>query len=63
MIGNMGQEKNVPIQAALDLETQFYENISISKLSSLVAVNLTNAFDAVNHKNLLKKLDYYGFVV
>ena len=50
------RKKRTTIQAALDLETHFYENISISKLSSLVAVNSTNAFDAVNHKNLLKSL-------
>ena len=61
MIGNMGLEKKrTTTQAVLDLVTNLYDNISKNKLSSLVAVDLTKAFDTVNHKILLEKLDYYG---
>ena len=54
------RKKRTTTQAVLDLVTNLYDNISKNKLSSLVAVDLTKAFDTVNHKILLEKLDYYG---
>ena len=58
IIGNMGLEKKSTItQAVLNLVTNLYDNISKNKLSSLVAVDLTKAFDTVNHKILLEKLE------
>ena len=54
------RKKRTTTQAVLDLVTTLYDNISKNKLSSLVAVDLTNAFDSVNFRYLLKKLDYYG---
>ena len=54
------KKRTTIIQAVLDRVTNLYDNISKNKLSSLVAVDLTKAFDTVNHKILLEKLDYYG---
>ena len=53
------RKKRTTSQAVLDLVTNLYDNISKNKLSSLVAVDLTKAFDTVNHKILLETLDYY----
>ena len=52
------RKKRTTTQAVLDLVINLYDNISKNKLSSLVSVNLTKAFDTINHKILLEKLDY-----
>ena len=52
-------KKRTTTQAVLDLVTNLYDNISKNKLSGLVAVDLTQAFDSVNHNTILEKLDYY----
>ena len=54
------RKKRTTTQAVLDLVTNLYDNISKNKLSSLVTVDLTKAFDTINHKISLEKLDYYG---
>ena len=54
------KKKRTTTQAVLDLVTNLYDNLSKNKLSCLVAVDLTKAFDAANHKILLKKFNYYG---
>ena len=48
------KKKRNTTQAVLNLVTNLYDIISKNKLSSLVAIDLTKAFDTVNHKILQK---------
>ena len=48
------RKKRNTTQAVLNLVTNLYDIISKNKLSSLVAIDLTKAFDTVNHKILQK---------
>ena len=45
----------------IDVITACYENINDKKYSSIIALDIKNAFDCVNHEVLLQKLDHYGF--
>ena len=58
------RKKRTTTQAVLNLVTNLYDNISKNKLSSVVAVDLTKAFDTVNHiKFFSKNLITMEFVV
>ena len=46
--------------AILDIITEAFDNIENNKFSCVLALDLKKAFDTVNHKILLKKLDHYG---
>ena len=37
-----------------------YDNINDEKYTALLLLDLKKAFDTVNHKNLLTKLEHYG---
>ena len=56
-----GFQRNVSTNHALvDVVTQSFENINNNMYTGLIFVDLTKAFDTVNHEVLLHKLDHYG---
>ena len=56
-----GFQRNVSTNYALvDVVTQSFENINNNMYTGLIFLDLTKAFDTVNHKILLHKLDHYG---
>ena len=46
--------------AALDIVLICYDNIELKNYTAIVLLDLAKAFDKVNHKILLNKLDNYG---
>ena len=46
--------------ALTDVLTSLYDNINDEKYSALLLLDLKKAFDTVNHKTLLTKLEHYG---
>ena len=56
-----GFQLNVSTNHALvDVVTQSFENINNNMYTGLIFLDLTKAFDTVNHEMLLHKLDHYG---
>ena len=51
--------KSHPNHAFVDVITHSYDNINSNQFTGLVFLNLTKAFDSVNH-DILLKLDHYG---
>ena len=56
-----GFQRNVSTSHALaDVVTQSFENVNNNMYTGLIFLDLTKAFDTVNHEILLHKLDHYG---
>ncbi len=56
----MGFGKNTTNQAILELTTDIVKAIDENKFTMGVFLDLSKAFDAIDHDILLSKLDYYG---
>ena len=54
------QDKVSTNYAFVDVITHYYDNINSNQYIGLVFLDLTKAFDSVNHDILLLKLDHYG---
>ena len=48
------------VHAFVDVITHSYDNINSNQYTGLIFLDLTKAFDSVNHDILLLKLDHYG---
>ena len=46
--------------ALTDVLTSLYDNINDENYTALLLLDLKKAFDTVNHKTLLTKLEHYG---
>ena len=44
----------------IDVLTSLYDNINDENYTALLLLDLKTAFDTVNHKTLLSKLEHYG---
>ena len=55
--------KQLTVHAILDIVLTCFDNVENKKFTGLLLLDLTKAFDTVQHKTLLAKLNHYGFEV
>ena len=55
--------KQLTVHAILDIVLTCFDNVENKKFTTLLLLDLTKAFDTVQHKTLLAKLNHYGFEI